>query len=229
MRQRFAKNLGGTLRYSPPEARTLGNPTSGTVTLKTSLGSDLPTPVVGQAATLAGSALTFTLSTANTPDPQTWGYLYRAIWSYVIAGVTYQAEQLYEVNARILKPSLTAEDVERRLPAEWEELVADGDADVDARIADAWGDVLDDLAAKGFAPDRILDAERLVRPHRSRVIASLYRSFGPQWRETADLAEQQYGRDLDAAVAAVDWYDRDQSGTQDADEKRLVSTLRLSR
>jgi hypothetical protein len=212
MRQRYAKGLGGTLRCLPPEAGALGAPSAATVTLKTSLGVDLPTPVIDAPAAIAPTTgeLSFVLVPANTPDPLALGYLYRAIWTYTIAGVQYQTDQVYEVNARLLKPTLTIEDVTPILPS-------------------AWAEILDDLSAKGFRPDKILDPERLQRPHRSKVIAVLYGSFGPQWRESADRAEQVYERDLDAAISGLDWYDRREDGVRAADEKQVVQSVVLSR
>jgi hypothetical protein len=231
MRQRYAKGLGGTLRCLPPEARALGAASAATVTLKTSLGVDLPTPVIDAPAAIAPTTgeLSFVLVPANTPDPLALGYLYRAIWTYTIAGVQYQTDQVYEVNARLLKPTLTLEDVTPILPSAWVELLDGGAAAAEPVIATAWDDILDDLSAKGFRPDKILDPERLQRPHRSKVIAVLYGSFGPQWRESADRAEQVYERDLDAAISGLDWYDRREDGVRAADEKQVVQSVVLSR
>lgn len=227
-RQRFAKGLGGTLRFSPPEARAGGAPTSGTVTVKSATGADLPSAVVDQAVTVDGSDLTFALTAGNTPDPRTHGHLWRAVWTYVIAGITYQGDQTFEVNARLLKPTLSPADVEDELPASWEDLLGES-ADLERRLATAWNDVLDDLAARGFRADRILAPDRLERPHRARVLAKLYRSFGPEWATAADQREAAYDRDLASAISAVDWYDHDDSLTRSEAEKQLVQTVRLSR
>jgi hypothetical protein len=245
-RQRFAKGLGGTLRFTPPEARVSGAPSSGTVTLKTSLGGDFPPPVVNAQAAIDGNDLTYALVPENMPEPVTRGaldplslapvsaalkpyyVLHRAIWTYVIGGVTYFADQVFEINRRVLKPTLAPDDVERRLPAAWEDLLEEG-ADIEEFIADGWSDLLDDLSAKGFLPDRILDSARLERPHRSKVIANLYRLFGPDWRETADKADEQYARDLDAALAALDWYEIIDDGIRASSESDATRAVRLTR
>jgi hypothetical protein len=230
MRQRFAKGLGGTLRCSPPELRTLGTPTAATVTLKTAGGLDLPTPVVDQLAAIdADGRLSFVLTPGNTPDPITRGYLYRAVWSYTIEGVGYQVDQTYEVNARLLKPTLSLDDVTPQLPAAWEELLDGGSEAAETAIAIAWNDLLDDLSARGYRPDKILDPDRLFRPHRSKVIANLYGSFGPQWMEAANRAERVYGQDLEGALVSLDWYDATPDNKRAADEQVKTPTIVCTR
>jgi hypothetical protein len=203
MRQRFQKGQGGSLRFRPPE----GAPTSGTVTLKTAQGVDLPTPVVDQAATVAGTDLTFALTAANTPEPLSWGNLYRAAWTYVVGGASYTAEQLYEVNLALLKPTLDLEEVRDELPADWTELLADGETRAQRIFERAWDDLLDDLAARGWKPDRIRDPERMRRPHRAKVLAMLGTAFGPDWKDWAVARAADYDTAMDVALQAGDWYD----------------------
>lgn len=244
MRQRFAKGQGGTLRCHPIEVSSRGIPSSATVTLKRAYGTDVPVPVNDAAVAIDPDTgeLSFVLVPANTPDPLTAGglitglvaladssYLYRALWTYTIAGVVYQADQTYEVNARLLKPTLLREDVTPLLPATWEELLDGGDAAIDAAVGTAWDDLLEDLSAKGYRPDKILDPERLKRPHRSKVIANLYDSFGPQWAEAASKKFDAYLRDLDAALAALDWYDTRPDNIRAQDEASKVPTIVCTR
>jgi hypothetical protein len=241
MRQRFAKGMGGTLRCKPVEV-ALGIASAATVTLKRSTGSDLPEPVVGAVAAIDGvtGELSFVLTPANTPDPRTSigalslnqagpTYLYRAAWTYTIAGVQYQTDQVYEVNARLLKPTLTGDDVAPRLPAGWDELLAGGTAAADTIIADAWDELLVDLVAHDLLPDRIMDVERLRAPHRSKVIAILYGSFGPQWAEEAVKKEGAYQQDLDRLLAAPGWYDKDQGGTGSDAETKVATSIVCTR
>jgi hypothetical protein len=246
MRQRFAKGMGGTLRLRPPEARSLGiAPTSGTVTLKTALGLDVPVPVVDQAVTVNGDALEFVLVAANTPDPVTAGYLepaldptstpaiqsgylYRAVWTYVVDGATYQTDLTYEVNARILKPTLIAADVEKWLPSKWDELLDVNQNPPDEIVGGAWDDLLDDLLDRDFQPDRIMTPERLSRVHRERVIANLYKTLGPRWVESYKDAWNAYVRELNALLAAPGWYDRNMD-TRGSDAETKVATIVLGR
>lgn len=226
MRQRFAKNLGGTLRCLPPEVGPGVVPASATVTLRRSSGVDLPVPVADADATIgADGVLSFVLVPANTPDPLTAGYLYRAVWTYVIGGVTYQTDQTYEVNARILKPTLRREDVEPRLPSAWEDLVDGGDLAISQEIEDAWSDLLDDLLAKGFRPDRIMDPDRLRGTHRAKVLANLYGSFGPQWAEQATKADASYLEALDKVLSSVGWYDAGDDTKGSDLETKVVSIV----
>jgi hypothetical protein len=229
MRQRFAKDFGGTLRHTPAES---GVATSATVTIRRALdGAQMPVPVEAAAATVTPitGELTFPLVAANTPDPRTAGNLYRAVWAYTIGGVTYQADQLFEVNARLLKPVLGLAEVERYLPAAWDELLAGGDAAGEQAIEDGWDDLLSHLAAKGYVADKIMDPERLRQAHRARVIASLYRSFGPDWREAADRAEATAQSELDGLLSSPLWYDANQDAQGDDVTETKVGAVRLTR
>jgi hypothetical protein len=231
VRQRFLQGIGGTLRFTPPQADAGGPPTSGTVTIKrASSNTDLPTPVVAAAAVIEGNDLTFVLTGANCPDPvstsgavttlNTGGTgtiqpLYRAVWTYVVDGKTYVVDQLYEVRRRLLMPTLTVAELARRLPASIEELTDDatGSTLIDA-IGDAWDDLLDELSAKGYEPDKIMDGDRLRSVHKALTLANLGRTWGPNWREWAKERQQEYTQALSDALSSDDWYDKDQSLTQ---------------
>lgn len=228
MRARFAKDFGGTLRFQPPE----GVSTSATVTiLRARDGSDMPVPVQGAAATIAPTTgeLSFILAAANTPDPRTNGNLYRAVWTYVVGGVTYQADELFEVNARLLRPLLTTAEVGRYLPADWDQLLAGGETAAEQAIEDGWNDLLDAITAHGVAVDRIMDNDRLRQPHRARVIASLYRSFGPEWLEAANKAESEAQSQIDRLLAAPGWVDLDDDEKGDDETETTVGQVRLTR
>jgi len=240
VRPRFVQGIGGTLEFKPSEA---GVPSSALVTIKRSTGADLPTPVIAAAAAIAADGkLSYVLSGAQCPDPAGSGSylpsylvseerplysaLYRAAWRYVIGAATYESDQLYEVRRRILKPTLTIAELIRRLPASLEELTGDGTTTsaVEA-MGDAWDDVLDDLAEKGYQPDRVMDVDRLRRPHRTKTLANFAKSWGPAWKEWAAEREKEYREDLAAALTAGDWYDKNDSLTQSPGE---VKTLTIS-
>ena len=229
MRTRFVAGTAATLRFTPPGAETLGGAIlSATVTIRQSNGTDLPTPVVAQAATVTGTELSLALAGAQLVDPLTRsGHLYVADWSYVVGAETLRADQLFEVRRRVLRSTLTEEEVLRYLPARIEELQES--ASVRDEVADAWDDVLDDVAARGFEPDRIMDCDRLRRPHRSKVLAVLARTWGPNWKDWAEAKATDYARDLDAALNAGDWYESvAEDGIQAATEVKVTS-VRLSR
>lgn len=248
MRQRFAKGLGGTLRHEPIEMRDGVAPTSATVTIKTSLGLEMPEPVKDAPATIDPDTgeLSFVLTAKNTPDPTslgyylspqidgyekdptTFGYLYRAVWTYVIGGVTYVTDQTFEVNARLLKPTIRMEDVEPELPDDWEDLLEAADVMADRAIDKAWNDVLDDLLDRGFQPDRIMTPERLERVHRERVVWNVLRSCGPDWKQAANDARDLYQTDFNAFVASPGWYDANMD-TIGSDAETKVTTIVLGR
>lgn len=241
MRQRFVQGVGGTLRFTPPEVEKQGVPTSATISITRANGNALPTPVAAEAAVVdAQGGLSYALSGAQCPDPITNGggllsptglkgtswHLYRAVWRYVIGGVTYETDQLYEVRRRVLKPTLTYAEVERDLPSSVYDLCQGGPQDVIDTMGDAWDDVLDDLAERGYEPDRVMDADRLRRPHREKTLTRLARTWGPQWRQFAIDRADAYQRALSAALEAGDWYEsiladaREQAG-----EKRIPTTI----
>lgn len=232
MRQRFVQSIGGTLLLTPPEAARFGVPTSATISITASDGTALPTIVSGAVAAISSAGeLSYALSGAQCPDPFTNSrHLYRAVWRYVIAGVTYETDQLYEVRRRVLKSTLTYAEVERDLPADVYTLQENGPADVHATMGDAWDDVLDDLASRGVEPDKVMDADRLRRPHRQKTIARLARTWGPQWKMYADEREASFERAMDRALASGDWIDASGDATEAAgpDEHPTPAT-RLTR
>lgn len=210
MRMRFVQGIGGTLRLLPPEVAKSGVPASATISITKASGNALPTPVSGAAAVVDGTTgeLSYALAGAQCQDPASIGeHLYRATWRYVIGGVTHEIDQLFEVRRRLLKPTLTYAEVERDLPAGVYDLCAGGPTEVQDAMGDAWDDVLDDLAARGYEPDKVMDLDRMRRPHRERTLARLARSWGPPWRQFAIDREDAYQRSLEKALGAGDWYD----------------------
>lgn len=228
MRVRLLAGQAGTLRFTPPGADTLADAIdSATVTIRQSDGRELPTPVANAAATVTETELSYALAALQLVEPLArGGHLYRAEWAYVSGGETYRADQLFEVRKRLLLSTLTEDEVLLHLPARIEELQDSGS--VRAEVAAAWEDVLDDLAARGFDPDRIMDADRLRRPHREKTIAILARNWGPDWREWATAKAGDYDRALDSALSAGDWYDSGEDALQAANETK-VQSVRLTR
>lgn len=224
MRLRLVAGRPATLKFIPNGAAALGTITSATVTIRQSIGLDLPTPVTDQVTVVTDGELSFALPGAQLQEPRVaGGYLYRAAWAYVIDGVTYEADQLFEVRKRILLQTLTEEEVVRHLPARLDELQESGS--ITDEVADAWSDVLDDVAARGFDPDRIMDADRLRRPHRVKVLATLGANWGPAWREWADKKATEYSSAIDAALNAGDWYDQNSDALEAKGETKVTSVV----
>lgn len=156
------------------------------------------------------------------------GHLYRAAWSYVAGSATHHADQLFEVRARLLTPTLTEAEVSRYLPARLDELMDGGPRALRAILGEAWDDVLDDAASRGFEPDKIMDCDRLRRPHRAKTLAILASSWGPNWKDWAATKATEYAHDLDAALNAGDWYDSSGDLLQ-AQSETKVTSVRLTR
>ena len=184
---------------------------------------------LGAGDAFVGAEVSYALAADQLVDPVTRaGHLYRVEWAYVRGGVALHADQLFEVRKRALRPTLTEAEVGRYLPARLDELMDGGLRALRAIMGEAWDDVLDDAAARGYEPDKIMDCDRLRRPHRSRTLAVLASSWGPAWKDWATERAAEYGRDLDSALNAGDWYDEAADAIQAADEVKVLS-LRLTR
>jgi hypothetical protein len=200
------------------------NPTTKAVLLYEHLSRNL---AVGD--TFQGVELSYVLSAAQAPDPISQGTLYRAIWAFQVAGAACTADQLYEVHKRRLAPTLTADQVERRLPAPWSELSDQGPRAIQRALDDAWDDVLDDLRARSFEPDKILDADRLRQTHRLATLAALATTWGKDWKEWGEARASEYRDELTAALASSDWYEALEDAVQESEEKKVLPTIVLTR
>jgi hypothetical protein len=201
---------------------------------------------LGSDAQLLGVEVTYALSGAQCPMPVAtgviatvldeqpspalgYGHSYRAAWLYSIGGVQYGGDQLYEVRRRLLKPTLTADQVQRRLPAEWDDLVPGGPREIQRVMDDAWDDLLEELAAKGFDPDRVMDADRFRRPHRSLVVAALASTWPPAaWATWSKERHDEAVQDLQDALASGSWYDKVEDAVQAPAEVKWPE-IRLTR
>lgn len=187
-------------------------------------------------STFQGVELSHELAGAQCPDPISYAAgigvftpplvtargtttpLYRVAWSFSVDGVAYTGDQLYEVRRRILYSTLIADEVERHLPAAWTELSDEGPRALERAIDGAWDDVLDALAEHGFDPDKVMDADRLRKPHRLRVLANLAPTWGPDWKEWAAEKVTEYREAIEKALASGDWYDVVEDSVQGANE-----------
>jgi len=193
-----------------------------------------------------GLEVSYALAGAQCPDPLTYGAgvgmyaptveaqagvegqgsstpLFRAAWSCTFAGVATPADQLYEVHRRLLLPTLTADQVERRLPARWSDLSDQGPRAIQKAIEDTWDDLLDDLQKKDFNPDRVMDADRLCHAHRTLVLATLATTWGPDWKDWAKERAADYVADLTDALSSGDWYEKVEDSVQGQGETKWPS------
>lgn len=106
MKQQFIEDKTGTLRLSVYDKNFITTPSSATVTLYDPSGNVLQSAA---AATVgSNSEMTYALTTTHTA---TKGLNFKAVWSYVINGVTYQENQLFDVVLNILSIPITDDDL----------------------------------------------------------------------------------------------------------------------
>jgi hypothetical protein len=287
VRQRLQAEQGGVLYFGASEARFFGVPSAATVSIKSSLGRDLPVAVEGAPAgidpfraivdqdypagsrritvnvpiginigsdylltaddgehvqievaavngttrqvlmadglprdipagsLMRGVEIVYRLAGDQCLPPAVNGYLYRAVWDYVIGGEAYQSDQLFEVRARLLKPTMSEADALRLLPAPLAELEPIGGVQALRRAIDqAWGDVLDDLDREGFDPDLVMDAERLRSCHISRSLYRLGMRWGAAYAEWTKARGEDYAQQFKSALGSGGWYDKGQDSVQ---------------
>ena len=81
----------------------------------------------------------------------------------------------------------------------------------------------------GFDPDRVMDSDRLRKPHRSMVLAALGATWPPAaWAQWAKDRAQEAAQDLQDALAAGSWYDAAEDAIQAPDEVKFPE-IRLTR
>jgi len=203
------------------DVQVVGVSADGAVRLRSGVRRDLP-----PTSEVLGWALSFVLTPGNTPAPATTAakqgspgaaYLFRAEWSYSLGGVAYPpADQLYEVRRRVLRPVVTAGDVQGRVPG------TAGDVEiVTDDVAEAWDDVLDGLAAAGVDADRVMNPDRLRLAHLLRTLATAADTWGPTWVEWAEKKREQAQAALEEALEAADWYDTAEDAKQAQGEQHV--------
>lgn len=114
MKQQFLKAKVGTIRLSVYDKNVEQIPASALITLYKTDGTSI---LQSQAsATVNGTTgeMTYTLTTTHTADK---GVNFKAIWEYVISGVTYYETSLFDVVLSILSIPITDEDLYKELPS----------------------------------------------------------------------------------------------------------------
>lgn len=106
MKQQFLEDRTGTLRLSVYDKNYITTPSSALVTLYNTSGGVLQ----AQASATVGSnsEMTYSLTTTHTA---TKGLNFKAAWEYVINGVTYYENQLFDIVKNILSIPITDDDL----------------------------------------------------------------------------------------------------------------------
>jgi hypothetical protein len=114
MKQQFLKAKTGTIRLTTYDKNRPQIPSSALITLYKNDGS---TVIQAQAsATIDGTTgeMTYSLTAVHTVDR---GLNFKAVWEFVVSGVTYYETQLFDVVNSILSIPITDEDLFGELPS----------------------------------------------------------------------------------------------------------------
>ena len=107
MKQQFLEDIADTIRLTVYSDNRAIVPTSAAIVLKKPGGSVLQASVAATVNATTGE-MTYSLTTTHTADKD---LDYRATWSYVIGGVTYTEEQLFDVVLSRLSIPITDGDL----------------------------------------------------------------------------------------------------------------------
>jgi len=108
MKQQFREDIAGTIRLTVYENNVPVVPTSAKITLYQSGGSVLQAQADATAIASTSGEMTYTLTTTHTDVAD---LNYKAVWCYVVSGVTYYESQLFDVVKSILSIPITDDDL----------------------------------------------------------------------------------------------------------------------
>jgi hypothetical protein len=108
MKQEFLKDKADTIRITVYENNRPVVPSSATITLFKSGGATLQSSVAVTGISSTTGEMTYSLTTTHTA---TLGVNYKAEWAYVVNGVTYYEEQLFDVVRSKLSIPIVDEDL----------------------------------------------------------------------------------------------------------------------
>lgn len=209
-------DVAGTLVFSPPE----GTPTSGTVVIHDENGA---VAELSAAGTVVGATLTRSIlaATLDTVAPN-----YRALWTYVVAGVTYIRGQLFDVVAYVVTAPLGEVEFLERYPLLTTRYPR-GQTTFAAQRSQGWERVVQAIELGGLKPNRIMDSTPFVAAQAHFAAAAVFRNLGAGSADTD--AWQAMARDADAAgvaemqarLANLYWYDTDESLTPGGGETNV--------
>lgn len=111
MKQQFLKGIVDTIRLTVYDSNRPIIPTSGTVTLYKPDSSVLQAAVAVSVNSTTGE-MTYALTATHTADND---LNYKAVWAYVVSGVTYYQTQLFDVVKSILSIPITDDDLYNEL------------------------------------------------------------------------------------------------------------------
>jgi hypothetical protein len=108
MKQQFLEDKVGTLRLTVYQDNRPVVPSSAQITLYTSGGSVLQAIVAVSAIDSTTGEMTYSLTATHTALAD---LNYKAVWEYVVSGVTYYENQLFDVVKSILSIPITDDDL----------------------------------------------------------------------------------------------------------------------
>jgi hypothetical protein len=156
-----------------------------------------------------GSEITYSLSAANlaTVDEN-----YRVIWSYTVDGVSYTAEQLFDVVKRPFKLPLSYTDLIAEIP-EGVRLGPSEDLDLEMTMAAAERMIRRDFHRDDRRLDLLRDPDQLTDLAIMAVKLKLYQRVpeDPEWRKAADQVRKEYKAEYEALKSGgLSWVDEDE-------------------
>ena len=107
MKQQFLEGIADTIRLTVYDNNRPLIPASGTITLYKPDGATLQAAAAVSVDSTTGE-MTYSLTATHTADND---LNYKAVWTYVVSGVTYYQTQLFDVVLSILSIPITDEDL----------------------------------------------------------------------------------------------------------------------
>lgn len=114
MKQQFLKDKSGTLRLTVYNRNRALIPSSALVTLYKSDGNNELQSQASASVDATTGEMTYSLASTHTVN---LGLNFKAVWEYVVDGVTYYETQLFDVVRSILSIPITDDDLYKELPS----------------------------------------------------------------------------------------------------------------
>ena len=114
MKQQFLKNVGGTIRLTTYDKNRSQVPSSALITIYENDGATIIQAQTAATIEPTTGEMTFVIpgATCKTVDLN-----YKAVWQYVVSGVTYYETQLFDIVLNILSIPITDDDLFNELPS----------------------------------------------------------------------------------------------------------------
>ena len=207
------KDVAYTLTYNSYSGGTIQTPSSATITIRKPGGGALATPVTDAVMTISGNDMTYALTAGNTAE---LGANYKVDVAYVVSGVTYRGQSVFDVVRRGLQHTVIAADLAQH-QHDYADYLNSGES-AQTHITRAYLDVCSFLQSQGRRPYLVLDPEEM----RDAIeYGSLARIFGSHSAGESDRTAGLRDRYLNLTATAMAAlgpklvYDMDQSGTAD--------------